>query len=163
MASTPPIAAGLSGIKQAGYTRICWGTEAFGANLANSAGSSYIVKAFRSGQSVEKIPLTQGSGLTAIMTYLIDGQHTEWTVAEDLNIAPPPATTVVILQNVFVSNIGSSTAPFGNTAVANVGQFTIENNDFSVDEKAYGQRVFACSAYVAMNTTNGGGNPAIGT
>lgn len=163
MASNPPAANGLSGIRQVGYTRIAWGTEAYGANLSNTAGSTYIVKSVRAGQVAESIPLTQGSGLTAVLTQVIDGQRMEFTVAEDLNIAPPPVSTICVLQNVFVANIGSTIAPFGNTAIANVGSFLVENNDFSVQEKAYGERTLVCRAYVAMNTINGGGNPAIGT
>jgi hypothetical protein len=163
MASAPPQAAGLSGIKQSGYTKLFWGTESLGAGLPNSSGFSYIVTSARASQVVDNVETQQGSGLTAVLTQVIDGQRWEFTVEEDLAITPPPVSTLVTLQNVFVAALGITIAPWGNSAIANTGTFVIENNDFNGERKAVGTRVLIARAYVAMNTVNGGGNPAIGT
>lgn len=156
--SAPPAANGLSGIKQSGYQKLMWGTEALG-----NATYSYILVSGKASQVAETINTPQGSGLTAVTTDIIDGQRWEFTCEEDLSIAPPPVTTLVTLQNVFVAALGNTIAPWGATAIANTGVFKVENNDFNAERKAVGTRVIVARAYVAINTMNGGGNPAIGT
>jgi hypothetical protein len=150
-----PPSAGTTSFKQQGYTQLWWGTEAL--PLGN-----YIAVSCRPKQRADTIETQQGSGLTAVVTQVVDGSDFEITVEEDLTITPPHVGSLVILENIFVSGaaLGNTIPPFGATAITN-GNFLVINNDFNAERKAVGQRVLLCKSYVALNAANGGGNPNI--
>jgi hypothetical protein len=149
----PPPAAGATSFQQIGYTTLFWGTEALPFN-------SYIVVSARPKQRADTIETQQGSGLTAVVTQVVDGSDFELTVEEDLTITPPVVGALVTLTNIFVAGtaLGSTIPPFGVTAISN-GTFLVVNNDFNAERKAVGQRVVLCKSYVAVAAANGGGNP----
>jgi hypothetical protein len=150
-----PPSAGTTSFKQTGYTQLWWGTEAL--PLGN-----YIVVSARPKQRADTIRTEQGSGLTAVISQVVDGSDFEITVEEDLTITPPHVGSVVTLENIFVSGaaLGNTIPPFGNTAITN-GSFLIINNDFNAERKAVGQRVLLAQSFVAVTGVTGGGNPVI--
>ena len=155
MPGPPPGANGLNAFKQQGYTQIWWGTEAVPFQ-------NYLVVSARMKQNADTIPTMQGSGLTAVVTQIIDGMDAEVTVEEDLTIAPPHVGSLVTFENIFVSGaaLGNTLPPFGDAAVT-TGTFLVVNNDLNTARKEHGQRVLQLRAYVATTGVTGGGNPAI--
>lgn len=155
-AGNPPIVSGQNILIQRGYTVLTFGTEWVGNNMATHG--SYIVTDVRAAQRAETVPALQGSGATAVITQVVDGQDFNITVIDDGSVIPPYVGQIVQLQNVFYQQIGNTVAPFGNT-LALTGNFVVENNDFHSSRKNYGERTILAKAYQLITGIQGANNP----
>lgn len=155
--------AGNTAVKQTGFTILVLGTEGYpvsNGNTAASVGNGYIVVSADPRQRADTIETMQGSGLTAVITQIVDGTDFNVTVEEDATLGPPHVGSLVSAVNPFLTTAGWNVVPFGSSTFT-AGLYLVLNNDVKVERKQINQRTLALRSYVAVSNCNGGGNPVI--
>lgn len=155
--------AGPTSVKQTGFTTLTLGAEGYPVSNGSGGavvGSGYIVVSADPKQRADSIETMQGSGLTAVVTQIIDGTDFQVTVEEDATLGPPHVGSIVSAVNPFLTTAGWNVAPLGTTAFTS-GQYLVLNNDVQVERKQINRRVLLLRSYVAISNCNGGGNPVI--
>lgn len=158
-----PQASNATQVAQTGFTTLVLGAEGYlvgNGSSAPSAGGGYIVVSAEPSQRATTIETEQGSGLTAVVTQIIDGTDFQVTVEEDATLAPPHVGSKVSVVNPFLTTTGWNVAPFGGSSFTQ-GVYLVLNNNVRVARKEINQRVLLLRAFSAISGINGGGNPTI--
>src|ERR1700689_2523753 len=108
--------AGNTTVKQTGFTTLVLGAEAYAVSNGNggaTSGNGYVVVSADPAQRGETIETMQGSGLTAVVTQIIDGVDFRVTVEEDATLVPPHIGSIVSAVNPYVTAGSWNVAPLG--------------------------------------------------
>lgn len=155
--------AGNTAVKQTGFTTLVLGTEGYAVsngNTAASVGNGYIIVSADPKQRADTIETPQGSGLTAVVTQIVDGVDWQVTVEEDATLGPPHVGSLVSASNPFLTTAGWNVVPFGASTFSS-GVYLVLNNDVQIARKEINKRVLLLRSFVAISNCNGGGNPVI--
>ena len=115
---------------------ISWGTEGLTSSI------TAIVKSVRATQMVSEIPIENGSGLTAVLIGLNDGEEVEITCVDDRAIVWPEFMGVITLYN---------PRPTGGTPGTLLYQVISDN--FNSARKQEGERTLLCKRYTLIVPT----------
>lgn len=114
-------------------TTVAWGTDGIY--------SGAIVISFRSSQMAEEVKIENGSGLTATLIGLLDGETCEITCVDDRAITWPQFFATIALYD--PNNTGGGT--IGSTTT-----FQVISGDYNVARKQPGERVILAKKYTLI-------------
>ncbi len=112
-------------------TTLAWGTDTLYAGV--------IVKSLKSSEMVEEIKIENGTGLTAVLIGLRDGDQVEITVEDDRSVSWPSFMGTVTLLN---------PRPTGSSATST--SFQVISNDYNAARKQNGERTLLCKVYTLI-------------
>lgn len=107
-----------------------WGTDGLYSGV--------IVKSMKTSEMVEEVKIENGTGLTAVLIGLKDGDQVEITVEDDRDVTWPSFLGTVTLLSPRATGAAVSTL------------FQVISNDYNATRKQNGERTLLCKKYTLI-------------